>query len=78
MPNDVEVDSSSDVIRPFPLFKNFISSIRFMFSNPTNSTTLRTIAGFNTIRSGTFYVEDKKMNDVKINDRDFGMVFQSY
>lgn len=42
------------------------------------STTLRTIAGFNTIRSGTFYVEDKKMNDVKINDRDFGMVFQSY
>ncbi|CAH2762486.1 ABC transporter ATP-binding protein [Erysipelothrix amsterdamensis] len=42
------------------------------------STTLRTIAGFNTIRSGTFYVEDKKMNDVKTNDRDFGMVFQSY
>ncbi|MBK2402494.1 MULTISPECIES: ABC transporter ATP-binding protein [unclassified Erysipelothrix] len=42
------------------------------------STTLRTIAGFNAIRTGTFYVEDKRMNEVKTNERDFGMVFQSY
>ncbi|CAM2775930.1 ABC transporter ATP-binding protein [Erysipelothrix tonsillarum] len=42
------------------------------------STTLRTIAGFNPIKSGVFKVADTIMNDVKVNERDFGMVFQSY
>jgi len=42
------------------------------------STTLRMIAGLETITSGTLSIDDRVVNDVKSQDRDIAMVFQSY
>ncbi|OYR85648.1 sugar ABC transporter ATP-binding protein, partial [Halorubrum sp. E3] len=42
------------------------------------STTLRMIAGLETITSGTIALGDRVINDVKSQDRDIAMVFQSY
>ena len=42
------------------------------------STTLRMIAGLEDITEGSFYIDDKLMNDESRKDRDFAMVFQNY
>ncbi|MFC3419470.1 ABC transporter ATP-binding protein [Salinicoccus hispanicus] len=42
------------------------------------STTLRMIAGLEEITDGTFYIDEKKMNDVEPKNRDIAMVFQNY
>ncbi|PAU83623.1 sugar ABC transporter ATP-binding protein [Halorubrum salipaludis] len=42
------------------------------------STTLRMIAGLETITDGTLSIDDRVVNDVKSQDRDIAMVFQSY
>ncbi|MFB6250091.1 MAG: ABC transporter ATP-binding protein [Halobellus sp.] len=42
------------------------------------STMLRMIAGLETITSGTVSLADRVINDVKSQDRDIAMVFQSY
>ncbi|WP_128904071.1 ABC transporter ATP-binding protein [Halorubrum amylolyticum] len=42
------------------------------------STTLRMIAGLETITSGTIALGDRVINDVKSQNRDIAMVFQSY
>ncbi|WP_435096251.1 ABC transporter ATP-binding protein [Halorubrum sp. N11] len=42
------------------------------------STTLRMIAGLETITAGTLSIDDRVVNDVKSQDRDIAMVFQSY
>ena len=42
------------------------------------STMLRMIAGLETITSGTISLDDRVINDVKSQDRDIAMVFQSY
>ncbi len=42
------------------------------------TTTLRLIAGLETITSGDIYIGDKKVNNVPPKDRDIAMVFQNY
>ncbi|SFR30446.1 MULTISPECIES: ABC transporter ATP-binding protein [Halorubrum] len=42
------------------------------------STTLRMVAGLETITSGTLSIDNRVVNDVKSQDRDIAMVFQSY
>lgn len=42
------------------------------------STTLRMIAGLETITQGELFIDDELVNDVKPQDRDLAMVFQSY
>ncbi|MFB6126886.1 MAG: ABC transporter ATP-binding protein, partial [Halolamina sp.] len=42
------------------------------------STTLRMIAGLESISDGTLRLDDRPLNDVKPQDRDIAMVFQSY
>jgi multiple sugar transport system ATP-binding protein len=42
------------------------------------STTLRMIAGLETITAGTLRIDDRVVNDVKSQNRDIAMVFQSY
>ena len=42
------------------------------------STLLRMIAGLEPITKGEFFIDDKRMNDVRPRDRDIAMVFQSY
>jgi multiple sugar transport system ATP-binding protein len=42
------------------------------------STTLRMVAGLESITSGTISLDDRVINDVKPQDRDIAMVFQSY
>lgn len=42
------------------------------------STTLRMIAGFEEITGGDFFIDGKRMNDVKPRDRGISMVFQNY
>lgn len=42
------------------------------------TTLLRMIAGFNTIEGGTFYFNNKKINDMDVSHRNIGMVFQNY
>ncbi|ELZ49102.1 ABC transporter [Halorubrum distributum JCM 9100] len=42
------------------------------------STTLRMVAGLETITAGTLSIDDRVVNDVKSQDRDIAMVFQSY
>ena len=42
------------------------------------STTLRMVAGLETITAGTLRIDDRVVNDVKSQDRDIAMVFQSY
>ena len=42
------------------------------------TTTLRMLAGLETISSGDIYVDDRLINDVPTQHRDLAMVFQSY
>ena len=42
------------------------------------TTLLRMIAGFNSLESGKIYFDDKVINDIPTQDRNIGMVFQSY
>src|SRR5579871_872383 len=42
------------------------------------TTTLRTIAGLESITSGTLKIGDRVVNDVPPKDRDIAMVFQNY
>lgn len=42
------------------------------------TTTLRTIAGFNDIKEGSFIFNDKDYTKVPVHKRNFGFVFQSY
>lgn len=42
------------------------------------TTTMRCIAGFEEPTSGRIYIDDKVVNDIPPNERDCGMVFQSY
>lgn len=42
------------------------------------TTTLRLIAGLETITSGDIYIGDRKVNNVPPKDRDIAMVFQNY
>ncbi|MCZ2202634.1 ABC transporter ATP-binding protein [Cylindrospermopsis raciborskii] len=42
------------------------------------STILRTIAGLETITSGTLYIGDRLVNDIPARSRDVAMVFQNY
>lgn len=42
------------------------------------TTLLRMIAGFNSIESGDFYFNDKRINDLDPAKRNIGMVFQNY
>lgn len=42
------------------------------------TTLLRMIAGFNSIESGDFYFNDKRINDMDPAKRNIGMVFQNY
>ncbi|MGH9422028.1 MAG: ABC transporter ATP-binding protein, partial [Thermoanaerobaculia bacterium] len=41
-------------------------------------TTLRMIAGLESISAGKLYIDDREVNDVPPKDRDIAMVFQSY
>jgi multiple sugar transport system ATP-binding protein len=42
------------------------------------TTTLRMLAGLETVTSGDIYVGDERINDVPTQERDLAMVFQSY
>lgn len=42
------------------------------------TTSLRLIAGFEEPDSGEIYIGDERVNDLKVNQRNIGMVFQSY
>src|SRR5678815_3309317 len=42
------------------------------------TTTLRMLAGLETVTSGDIYVGDERINDVPTQRRDLAMVFQSY
>lgn len=42
------------------------------------TTLLRMIAGFNSIEGGSFFFNDKKINDLDPSKRNIGMVFQNY
>lgn len=42
------------------------------------TTTLRLIAGFEQANGGDIYIGDQRVNDVKVHQRNIGMVFQSY
>ena len=42
------------------------------------TTTLRMIAGFNSIEHGTISFDDKVINEIPVYKRNFGMVFQNY
>src|ERR1041384_8334160 len=42
------------------------------------TTTLRMLAGLETVTSGDIYVEGERINDVQTQHRDLAMVFQSY
>ncbi len=42
------------------------------------TTTLRMLAGLETVTSGDIYIGDERMNDVPTQHRDLAMVFQSY
>ena len=42
------------------------------------TTTLRMIAGLETITDGSIYIDDRRINDVPPKDRDIAMVFQNY
>ncbi len=47
-------------------------------SGCAKSTTLRMIAGLETITSGDLYIEDRRANDLSAGARNISMVFQSY
>jgi ABC-type Fe3+/spermidine/putrescine transport system ATPase subunit len=42
------------------------------------TTTLRLIAGFEEADGGDIYIDNQRVNDIKVNQRNIGMVFQSY
>jgi len=42
------------------------------------TTTLRMLAGLESVTSGDIYIDDKRINDVPTQHRDLAMVFQSY
>src|ERR1041385_3139443 len=42
------------------------------------TTTLRMLAGLETVSSGEIYIDDEPINDVPTQHRDLAMVFQSY
>jgi len=42
------------------------------------TTTLRMLAGLETVTSGDIYIDDERINDVQTQHRDLAMVFQSY
>jgi|LSQX01.2.fsa_nt_gb spermidine/putrescine ABC transporter ATP-binding subunit len=42
------------------------------------TTTLRLIAGFENADGGDIYIGEQRVNDIKVNQRNIGMVFQSY
>ena len=42
------------------------------------TTTLRMLAGLETISTGDIYIDDKRINDIPTQHRDLAMVFQSY
>ena len=42
------------------------------------TTTLRMLAGLETVTSGEIYIDDERINDVPTQHRDLAMVFQSY
>ena len=42
------------------------------------TTLLRMIAGFNAIEGGSFYFDDRRINDADPGSRNIGMVFQNY
>ena len=42
------------------------------------TTTLRMLAGLETVTTGDIYIEDERINDVQTQHRDLAMVFQSY
>lgn len=42
------------------------------------TTTLRLIAGFEQANGGDIYIDDQRVNDINVNQRNIGMVFQSY
>src|SRR5690242_5119959 len=42
------------------------------------TTTLRMLAGLETVTSGDIYIGDQRINDVPTQQRDLAMVFQSY
>src|SRR5688500_18330745 len=42
------------------------------------TTTLRMLAGLETVTSGDLYIGDERINDVPTQHRDLAMVFQSY
>jgi len=42
------------------------------------TTTLRMLAGLETVSSGAIYIDDERINDVPTQHRDLAMVFQSY
>ena len=42
------------------------------------TTLLRMIIGFNSIEGGTIKVDGKVINDIPVNKRNMGMVFQNY
>ena len=42
------------------------------------TTTLRMVAGLEEISGGDVYINDRRVNDVELKDRDIAMVFQSY
>ena len=42
------------------------------------TTLLRMIAGFNTIEGGTFFFDEKCINEMEVSRRNIGMVFQNY
>ena len=42
------------------------------------TTTLRMLAGLETVTSGDIYIQDERINDVQTQHRDLAMVFQSY
>ena len=42
------------------------------------TTTLRMLAGLETVTSGDIYIDDKRINEVPTQHRDLAMVFQSY
>jgi spermidine/putrescine transport system ATP-binding protein len=42
------------------------------------TTTLRLIAGFEQADGGDIYIDNQRVNDIKVHQRNIGMVFQSY
>ena len=42
------------------------------------TTTLRLIAGFEQASGGDIFIDEQRINDVGVNKRNIGMVFQSY